>query len=67
MPYSVSPFLREKTVRAEPTMYCGTRMPKSLAVDRCPSSCQAIENSRPTTKTTMPRIIIRAVMHAPPR
>lgn len=34
MPYSVSPFLRDQIVGPKPTMYCGTRMPKSLAVDR---------------------------------
>ncbi len=66
MPYSVSPLRREKIVGPNPTMYCGTRIPKSFAVDRCPNSCHAMENSRPNAKTRMPRTVNKIVMREPP-
>lgn len=66
MPYSVSPRCREKRVGPKPTMYCGTRMPNSLAVERWPSSCQAMENNRPTANSAMPRMVNNIVMREPP-
>ncbi len=66
MPYSVSPLCRDQMVGPKPTMYWGTRMPKSLAVERWPSSCQAMEISSPTAKRAMPRTVNRIVMREPP-
>src|SRR4051812_13503911 len=64
MPYSVSPFLREKTVGPKPTMNCGTRMPNLRAHRKWPNSWKPMENSRPTAKATIPRAVRRVLRSA---
>ncbi len=53
-PYSVSPFLRDHRVGPKPTMYCVTFTPNFFAGTMCPTSCSAIEASRPTAKISTP-------------
>src|ERR671930_993540 len=55
MPYSVSPRLRDHRVGPKPTMYWVTFTPNFLAGTMCPTSCSAIEASRPTAKIRTPR------------
>src|SRR3954469_8580048 len=59
MPYSVSPFRREKTVGPKPTMNCGTRMPNLRAQKKWPNSWKPMENSRPSANATIPRTVSR--------
>jgi len=53
-PYSVSPRLRDHTVGPKPTMYWDTLTPNFLAGTMCPTSCSAIDSSRPTAKMITP-------------
>src|SRR5690606_5783665 len=62
-PYSVSPRLTDHSVFPKPTMYWVQRIPNSLAGTRCPSSCQAIENSRPRIMRTIPSTVSNATMY----
>src|SRR5215211_6139417 len=58
-PYSVSPRRRDHTVGPNPTMNCGTRMPKRRAQKKWPASWKPIEKSIPTAKAAIPRVVRR--------
>src|SRR3954452_9143335 len=64
MPYSVSPRRHDFTVGPNPTMNCGTRMPKRRAHVKWPNSWKPMENSRPTAKATIPRTVRRVLSSA---
>src|SRR3954449_2775930 len=53
-PYSVSPRLRDQSVGPKPTMYWVTFTPNFLAGTMWPTSCSAMEASRPSAKTSTP-------------
>ena len=50
----MSPRLRDQSVGPKPTMYCVTFTPNCLAGTMWPTSCRAIDSSRPTAKISTP-------------